>query len=109
MKNKKSRFFERLSFGNFQLRKENISGNGKNCENDSTYCCEASELLFLCLALIFAEEGIAGCAADSAGKTAFFGALEKNEQYDSDGNEDNESAKNVRKNSCHFINLRLGE
>ncbi len=74
----------------------------ENCENSSEDCCEAGKLLFFCLALVFSEEGICRCAADSAGKTAFFGALEKNENYERDGNEKKNRTENIG-NNYHIL------
>jgi len=92
-----------FSFEIILLRKENVGCNRENSENDGRYRRETCKLLFFCLALVFAEEGIAGCTADRAGKTALLRALEKNEYNDSDGNENDEPTENVTENCIHNL------
>ena len=86
-----------------------VSYDRENCKYSSEDRCEAGKLLFSCLALVLAEERISRSAANRAGKTAFFRALEKNENNKSDGNEKKKRTEYVRKNSHIFINLRFGK
>lgn len=85
-----------------RLRKEKVCYNCENSENDSADRCITCKLLFFCLALIFAEEGIAGRTADCTGKTVLFGALEKNEHDDGNRSENDKCAENVAENCIHY-------
>ena len=78
-----------------------ISSDSNNSENCASDRCIARKLLLFCLTLVFAEVGIAGRTADSTGKTAFLGVLEKNENNKQYGNNHKNAAENISKD-CHL-------
>lgn len=84
-----------------KLSDNSVSDYSEYGKNDRKDRCPTGKLLFFCLTLIFAKVGIAGSTADRAGKTAFLGVLEKNENYESDGDEKHNSTENIR-DSNHF-------